>query len=180
MSDLSNLPHKHIELTESFIDNFIGQYGRGLVKFISDNNGDTKAANEIISKIILEVYYRMNYDRFDDDTDNSELVDNIAFRILSDYNRSIGKPVVLKFDLNISKPDKIELFTSEANLNITTIDSALKSIGEPGRTLLKLSFHNFAEDQEVASHIHADSKEEMNLKRARFLDRCVDLINGNG
>ena len=101
MSDLSNLSHKHIELTETFIDNFISQYGRGLVKFISDNDGDTKTRNEIISKIILEIYFRINYDRFDEETDNSVLIDTIAFKLLSEYNRSKGKPAVLKFDLKV-------------------------------------------------------------------------------
>lgn len=180
MSDLSNLTHKHIELTETFIDNFIAQYGRGLVKFISDNNGDTKTRNEIISKIILEIYFRINYDRFDEEIDNSVLIDTIAFKLLSEYNRSKGIQAVLKFDLKALDPDKIELFTNEANLKRSTIDEALKKIGEPGRTLLKLSFHNFAEDHEVATHIHTDSTNEMNIKRVRFLDRCVELINENG
>ena len=180
MSELINLPDKHIELTEIFIDNFIGQYGKGIVKFISENDGDTKTANEVIGKIILEVYFRINYDQFDDDTDNSVLVNNIAFKVLSEYNRSKGNPVVLKFDLEVLDPEKIKLFTNEANLKKSIIDEALKKIGEPGRTLLKLSFHNFAKDNEVASHIHADSINEMNIKRVRFLDRCVNLINGNG
>lgn len=180
MSDLSNLSHKHIELTETFIDNFIAQYGRGLVKFISDNDGDTKTRNEIISKIILEIYFRINYDRFDEETDNSVLIDTIAFKLLSEYNRSKGKPAVLKFNLKVLDTEKIELFTNEANLKRSTIDEALKKIGEPGRTLLKLSFHNFAEDHEVTTHIHTDSTNEMNIKRVRFLDRCVELINENG
>lgn len=180
MEDLSSLPHKHIELTETFIDNFIGQYGRGLVKFISDNNGDKKTVNEIIGKIILEIYFRINYDEFDEEADNSVLIDTIAFKILSEYNRSKDKPVVLKFDLKILDPEKMELFTNESNLKRSTVDEALKKIGEPGRTLLKLSFHNFAEDHEVASHIHTDSTNEMNIKRVRFLDRCVDLINEDG
>jgi len=180
MSDLNNLPHKHIELTEYFIDNFIGQHGARLVKFISDNNGDAKTENEIVGKIILEIYYRINYDRFDDETDNSVLVDTIAFKILSDYNRSKGKSVVLKFDLEVLNPEKTELYTNDANINLSTVDMALKKIGEPGRTLLKLSFHDFAEDQEVALHIHADSIDEMNIKRVRFLDRCVELISSNG
>ena len=180
MSDLNNLPHKHIELTESFIDNFIGQYGARIVKFISDNKGDTKTINEIICKTILEIYYRMNYDRFDDQIDNSVLVYTIAFKVLSDYNRSKGNPVVLKFDLEVLDSEKIELFTNEENLKISNIDLALKKIGEPGRTLLKLSFHDFAEDKEVAMHIHANSIDDMNIKRVRFLDKCVDLINSNG
>jgi len=180
MSELKNPQHKHIGLTEIFIDNFIGQYGEGVVKFISDNNGDTKTTNEIIGKIILEIYYRINYDQFDELIDNSLLINTLAFKLLSEYNRSKGKPVVLKFDLEVLDPEKIELFTSEANSKRSIIDEALKKIGEPGRTLLKLSFHNFAEDNEVASHIHADSIKEMNIKRTQFLDRCVDLINRNG
>ena len=180
MSDLNKLQQKHFELTEIFIDNFIGQYGRGIVKFISDNNGDAKMAKEIISRIILEIYFRINFDQFDINTDNSELVDTITFMILSEHYRSRGKPAVLKFDLQVQGSEKFNLFTNDENFSKTTVDEALKKIGEPGRTLLKLSFHDFAEDHEVASHIHADSSNEMNIKRVRFLDRCVDLINGNG
>ena len=86
----------------------------------------------------------------------------------------------MKFELDVLDTDEIDLFSNEANLKRSTIDEALKKIGEPGRTLLKLSFHNFVEDHEVASHIHTDSINEMNIKRVRFLDRCVDLIYGNG
>ena len=180
MSELSNLPQKHIELTEIFIDNFIAQYGGGIVKFVIDNNGDNKIAKEIISRVILEIYYRVNYDQFDNDVDNSVLVDTIAFKVLTEYNRSKGKPVVMKFDLKILSPNECDLFTENINFERANIDGALKKIGEPGRTLLKLSFHNFANDNEVASHIHTDSKNQMNVKRVRFLDKCVDLVNGNG
>ena len=180
MSDLSSLSHKHFELTEIFIDNFIGQYGRDIVKLVSDNDGDTKTVNKIIARVILEIYFRINYDQFDDMIDNKVLVDNIAFKMLSDYYRSSGKPVVLKFDLEVLHPDKIELFTNEENIKRITIDDTLKKIGEPGRTLLKLSFHNYVEDNEVALHIHTDSIDEMNIKRVRFLDKCVELVNKNG
>ena len=180
MSELLNLPDKHIELTEIFIDNFIGQYGVDIVKFVSDNNGDNNTAKEIINRVILEIYYRVNYDQFDNNVDNSVLVNTIAFNVLSEYNRSKGKPVVMKFDLKILSPEECNLFTSERNLKRTIVDEALKKIGEPGRTLLKLSFHNFADDNEVASHIHTDSNNEMNMKRVRFLDKCVELVNRNG
>lgn len=180
MSDLSKSSHEHIELTETFIDNFIGFYGGGIVKFISDNNGDTQTVKEIIALVILEIYFRVNYDQFDDKTDNTVLVNTLAFKILSDFNRSKGKQVILKFDLEILDDEDINLFTNEVNLKRPTVDEALKKIGEPGRTLLKLSFHNFAEDHEVATHIHTDSINDMSIKRVRFLDRCVDLINGNG
>lgn len=180
MSELSNLPQKHIEITETFIDNFIAQYGGDIVKFVFDNNGDSKIAKEIISLIILEIYYRVNYDQFDNNVDNSKLVNTIAFKVLSDYNRSKGKPVVMKFDLKILSPEECDLFTNNMNIERAIIDGALKKIGEPGRTLLKLSFHNFANDNEVASHIHTDSNNQMNIKRVRFLDKCVELVNGNG
>jgi hypothetical protein len=180
VSEKSKIKNENFVLTDKFIDKFILRYGGLINNFVIENGGDAKLVSQTLSAVILEIYYRIKYDRYNDKVDNSMLINAIAFKVLEELYSKNSRSADLKLNTEVLDSEKCKLFIKKLNFNGDDVASALKIIGEPGRTALKLSFFNHAENDEVVTHIQSYSIEEMNNKRMRFLDKCVQLLDKNG
>jgi hypothetical protein len=180
MAKKNKITEKQFELNDRFIDKFIAKYGAAINNFVLENGGNAKFVQETLCKVILEIYYRAKYNHYDNKADNSILINAITFKVLEKLFKKDGRSVDLKLNVEVLDSEKCKLFTKHIDFNKDEISSVLKSVGEPGRTALKLSFFNMVENDEVVSQIQANTIEDMNYKRMRLLDKCVQLLNKNG
>jgi hypothetical protein len=180
MPEKNNISNKYFVITDKFIDKFILRYGNTINNLVLENGGDARLVNETLSSVILEIYYRIKYDAYNDKIDNNNLVKAITFRVLEDMFTEDKRSADLILNAKVLDLEKCKLFIKQINFNGDDVASALKNIGEPGRTALKLSFFNYAPNDEVVAQIQSNSIEEMNNKRMRFLDKCVQLLKNNG
>ena len=180
MLKINHIKEGHFELSDRFIEEFIKRYGDQISIFVSENVDDTALIRKTISWVILEVYYRINYGLYDLTADNTHLINTLSFKVLSELLAQNNAVDTLNINSVILNPEKCKLFLNSENFKSNAIAKALKEIGEPGRTALKLSFFNKVEENEIVKYIQADSSEQMNKKRLRFLDKCLNLLESDG
>jgi len=180
MSNINYIKDGHFKLTDGFVEEFIERYGDSISNFVFENDGDTNLVQKTVSGVILEVYYRIKYGQYDQTAENDILINTLSFKVLSNLLAKIKSRTTLKLNIEILNPEKCKLFINSENFNSNAIETALKEIGEPGRTALKLSFFNKVEEKEIVKYIQADSIEQMNKKRVRSLDKCLKLLEKDG
>jgi DNA-directed RNA polymerase specialized sigma subunit len=59
-------------------------------------------------------------------------------------------------------------------------EEAVNSMGEPGRTILRLSFFDKKSDKDIAKHLHFESEEQVKRRRLKLLDRCIQILENDG
>lgn len=180
MLEMNKSDKQKIKLTNKYVTKFINRYGKIISNIVIENKGDALFAKKITACVILEIYFRIKYDHYDERADNSLLISKIALNVVANLNAKDSRSNAKKIDTIDQNPEEYKLVVNQNNINFETIEEALKKVGEPGRTALKLSFFDCASDEKITDHIQADSINDMNKKRVRFLDKCVSLLESNG
>lgn len=160
--------------TES-IDDFISLYAFSIQDLIKNNSGDEKLYRNVLLDVISELYFRVRNSIAFEEYDPETLVYTLAYLSLKkNYSGKTKdrKPIIL--DRNYYEKGSVKLLSTFYTKNEEKCESIIKDMGEPGRTILRLSFFENEEDEEIAKHVHFESSEQLKSRRVKLLDRCIE------
>ena len=163
------------ELSPENIDAFISEYAAIIQALVKNNNGNEKQYRKVLLDVISELYFRVRNDISFDKYDPDVLVYTLAYLALKKSysgNPKDRKPIIL--DKNYYEKGSLKFLSSSYTKDEEKCDSIIRSMGEPGRTILRLSFFENEEDEIIAKHVHFESCEQLKNRRVKLLERCIE------
>jgi hypothetical protein len=163
------------KLDSKALDNFISRYGKSVQKLVQQNNGSEELYRKVLTDLISELYFRVRNDISFENYSIDILVNTLAIMTLKNALNKKPKernPLILTQDYY--ERGKIRLESLGSFKNEEECMRIIKGIGEPGRTILRLSFFDKEEDASIAKHVHFESEEQLKFRRLKVLDRCIE------
>lgn len=159
------------------IDTFLEMYGANIESFVLKNGGNEEDVRTLLTGLISDLCIKnkegFDYSKYKVDP----LVMTICILLFKKRRKEKYKdrsPLII--DQDYYEPNRIKLSLEKYHKIKEKYESILEGIGEPGRTILKLTFNDRETDQAIVDHVHLDSVEQLNSRRMRFLDRCIENL----
>ena len=169
------------KLDKAAIDDFKSQYGALIQGLIQENNGNEDDYKQVLLDVISELYYRVSNDISFEEYDIDILVYTVAYLTFKAGLKAKSKkniPIILS--QNYYEPTSFKLLSQAFLKNEKKYEEIVNSIGEPGRTILRLSFFERKSDIEIAKHVHFESEEKLRERRVKLLERCIKISDNDG
>jgi len=161
-------------LSSDAISEFVSSFGSDIKRIIVDNGGsDTLLkANllNVISELVFRLKSRISFDEYDADT----LVNTLSYLFLIKDRSNKKKPIIYSvrhYDMRSIKLLSYDLISDDKKC-----EDIVNNIGEPGRTILKLSFYENNSDREIAEHVQFESTELLQQRRVKLVERCSENL----
>jgi len=164
-------------LSSEALDAFISRYRKNVQKLVQQNGGSEELFQKVLTILIGELYFRVRNEISFDNYTIDILVNTLSIMILKSLLKQKPKerkPLIITQDYY--ERGKLRLESVGFYKNEDECKRVIKDIGEPGRTILRLSFFDREEDASIAKHVHFESEEQLKLRRLKVLDRCTDII----
>ena len=164
-----------VRLNERFVKKITDRYLTAVRNLAALFGIDGPKVIEIVKGLLLELYFRMNYKGLEERQIDEQLILLLAFKIMEADGRKLPDSGEIAALVDLERAESEKWLTRKWWKKKQSIDDALNTIGEPGRTLLKLSFFDFTDDEAITGHLHFGSEDEMRKKRVRALERFSKL-----
>jgi hypothetical protein len=164
-------------LSPQALDQFISTYGKSVQKLVQQNNGSEELFQKVLTGLIGELYFRLRNGISFENYAIDILVNTLSIMILKKAMNKKPKerrPLIITQDYY--EREKLHLESIGFYKNEDECKQVIKDIGEPGRTILRLSFFDREEDAAIAKHVHFESEELLKMRRLKVLDRCTEII----
>jgi hypothetical protein len=164
-------------LNSEVIESFIAEFGPSIQELIISNQGDEKKYQKVLLDVVSELYYRVrnkvSFEKYDPDI----LVYTLAYLALKknyEGKAKDRKPIIL--NKMYYERGALRMLSAAYTKNEKHCEDIIKEMGEPGRTILRLSFFDNNKDEQIAKHVHFESVDQLNNRRAKLLDRCIESL----
>jgi len=181
MSNKLKLIYKLKSLDKEAIDEFKSQYGLLIQGLIQENNGNEEEYKKVLSDVISELHYRVSNEIDFDNYDVDILVYTLAYMAFKTNLKEGSKksnPIILS--QNYYELASFKMLSRPFLKKEKKFEEIINSLGEPGRTILRLSFFEKKNDKEIAKHVHFESEEKLRERRVQLIDRCIEISDKNG
>ena len=181
MTDKQELILSLRSLSKEGIAGFISTFGPSIQELIVINQGNEELYKKVIIDLLSEINYRLNnsisFDNYDIDT----YIYSLAILVLKWNIKTKDKkaaPLILK--QNYYELTGMKLYSQSVLKKEALCEETVNSMGEPGRTILRLSFFDKKSDKDIAKHLHFESEEQVKKRRLKLLDRCIQILENDG
>ena len=180
MTDKKELILSLKSLSKEGIDGFISTFGPSIQELVIINQGNEELYKRVMIDLLTEINYRLNNSISFENYDLDSLLYSLAILVLKKHVKAKdkkAKPLILKqhyYELTGMKLYSQSLLKKEERC-----EEAVNSMGEPGRTILRLSFFDKKSDKDIAKHLHFESEEQVRNRRLRLLDRCIQMLEND-
>jgi hypothetical protein len=157
-------------LNSKAIDDFVVIFGEDIRQIILDNGGNESQFRENLLNTISEVIFRIKSAISFNDYELGVLINTISYLFFKKDRKDKKKQVIYgvkHYDFRTVKLHSHEIISKDEQC-----ESILKGIGEPGRTILKLSLFESSTDEEITDHVQFESVELLKLRRLRMIESC--------
>lgn len=168
-------------LDKEAIDEFKSQYGPLIQGLIQDNNGNEEDFKKVLLDVICELYYRVSNEI---DFDNYEIdilvytLAYMAFKTNLKEKKKKSSPIILS--QNYYEQSSFKMLSKGLLKKEEKCEEIINSMGEPGRTILRLSFFEKKHDKEITKHVHFESEEKLRERRVQLIDRYIEISDKDG
>jgi len=174
MSDKKTNSKKIKVWNTGFILWFLNRYYKQVLALVLKNNGDEILVKKILIGSLLEYYYQFRNGEQTPNTD--KLLNEITALQLRKNEYKKKNEVELDSEWEKTEFAQDDIATDGFLDKKNEVEYALKTIGEPGRTLLKLSFNDRLADIKIADHIHAETGIKLDSMRINAMDKFLKLL----
>ncbi len=161
-------------LSSKTIDDFVSTFGNDIQSIVLENGGADSFYRENLLNVISELIFRLKNKVSFKEFDIRTLINTLSYLFLIKDRISKKKPIIYSvkhYDMRSVKLLSYALITHDKEC-----ENTINNIGEPGRTILKLSFFEKGSDKEIADHVQFDSIEVLQQRRVKLVDRCSDIL----
>lgn len=162
-------------LSSTVVSDFIKEFGPSIQELVIQNNGSIEKYQKVLLDVIGELYFRVrnniSFDKYDPDI----LVYTLAYLALKkNYTGKVKdrKPIILN-EMYYER-GTVRMLSAAFAKEEDHCKKVINEMGEPGRTILRLSFFDGQDDVQTAKHVHFESVEQLNSRRVKLLDRCIE------
>jgi hypothetical protein len=164
-------------LSSESIDDFLSIYSAIIEGLIKNNDGTVIQYRDVINIVLMELYYRVknniSFEKYDIDTFIYSLA-YLAFR--TQYKGKVKDRKAIVLNYNYYERGEVKLLSVEFSKKLAKCEEIINEIGEPGRTILRLSFYDNIKDEQILEHIHFETLEKLNNRRVKLIERCIESI----
>ena len=181
MTSKIKLIHDLKSLDKEVIDEFKSQYGLLIQGLVQENSGNEEDYKKVLLDVISELHYRVSNEIAIDNYDADILVYTLAFMAFKTNLKERSKkndPIILS--QNYYELTSFKMLSRPFLKNEKKFEEIINSMGEPGRTILRLSFFEKKNDKEITKHVHFESEEKLRERRVQLLDRCIKISENDG
>lgn len=161
-------------LSSSTIAEFVNDFGADIQCIIHDNRGSDSLYRENLLNVISELIFRVKNKVSFSDLDPVMLVNTLSYLFLIKDRSNKRKPII--YSVKHYDMRSIKLLSYSIISHDKKCEELINNIGEPGRTILKLSFFEQSSDKEITEHVQFDSVEALQQRRVKLLDRCSEKL----
>jgi len=161
-------------LSSKTIDDFVSTFGDDIQSIILENGGADSFYRENLLNVISELIFRLKNKVSFKEFDIRTLINTLSYLFLIKDRISKKKPIIYSVKHYDMRSVKLLSYTLIAHDK--ECENTINNIGEPGRTILKLSFFEKGRDKEIAEHVQFDSIEVLQQRRVKLVDRCSDIL----
>lgn len=141
------------------------------------NGGKEEDIKYILEELIADLYLKVN-EAFDFDKYKIDLLVMTLCVMLFKKRRIERKdrsPLII--DQDYYETSKLKLSAKKYASLEKKCSEAINNLGEPGRTIINLTFNSGDSDESIVGHVHLDSIEQLNQKRIKLLDKCIENLS---
>ena len=161
-------------LSSETIGDFVSTFGDDIQSIILENEGADSFYRENLLNVISELTFRLKNKISFKEFDIRTLINTLSYLFLIKDRISKKKPIIYSVKHYDMRSVKLLSYTLIAHDK--ECENTINNIGEPGRTILKLSFFEKGSDKEIADHVQFDSIEVLQQRRVKLVDRCSDIL----
>lgn len=163
------------DLSAENIDRFNSVFANSIRSLVLKNNGNEEQFKKVLIDVISELYFRVrNFISFEN-YDPEILVYTLAYLVFKKSFSIKGKdriPIIL--DQDYYETRALKILSLPYIKDEIKCDSIIKNMGEPGRTILRLSFFENQSDEQITNHVRFESSEQLKMRRTKLVDRCIE------
>lgn len=156
------------------IAEFVSTFGDDIQRIVLENGGSDSFYRENLLNVISELTFRLKNKISFKEFDVKTLVNTLSYLFLIKDRVSKKKPII--YSVKHYDMRSIKLLSYVLIAHDKECEKAINNIGEPGRTILKLSFFEKGSDVEITEHVQFDSIEVLQQRRVKLVDRCSDIL----
>jgi hypothetical protein len=160
-------------LSPEAIQGFTNEYGDSIQELIIANNESEKSFQKVLLDVISELYFRLRNAVSFDEYEPEVLVYTLAYLSLKKNLKGKDRKAIILTRMYYES-SAIKLLTAPFVNKEEKCASIIKAMGEPGRTILRLSFFDNKEDDQIVNHVHFETIEQLQSRRVKLMDRCIE------
>lgn len=160
-------------LSSESIDEFVSNFGEIIQGLVKNNQGTEEQYKNVLLDVLIELYFRVRSSISFEQYDAETLVYTLAYLAFKKQQKGRDRKAII-LDQNYYEKGTVKLLSNELSKNLDKCEEIIKEMGEPGRTILRLSFYENMEDDEIKEHVHFESLEQLNKRRVKLVDRCIE------